>query len=65
MSLRLDARYFWAPERDAEVTLPEVVNPDQVIQSVGLAEIQAGLAPAPVALDSSLLRAALSLVIHF
>ena len=65
VSLRLDARYFWAPERDAEVTLREVVNADQVIQSVGLAEIQAGLAPAPVALDSSLLRAALSLVIHF
>jgi hypothetical protein len=65
VSLRVDARYFWGPERDAPVTLREVVNADEVIQSVGLAEIQAGLAPKPVRLDASFSRAALSLVVHF
>jgi hypothetical protein len=65
VSLRVDARYFWGPERDAVVTLREVVNPDQVLQSVNLADIQTGLAPAPLRLDPSLFRAALSLVIHF
>jgi hypothetical protein len=47
VGLRLDARYFWGPEREAEVTLLD------------------GLAPAPVSVDPSLFRAALSLVIHF
>ena len=65
VGLRLDARYFWAPEREAEVTLLDVVNATDVIQDVGLAEIQTGLAPAPVSVDPSLFRAAVSLVIHF
>ena len=65
VSLRLDARYFWGPERDAVVTLREVVNADEVIQSVSLPEIQSGLAPGPVRLDPSFFRAALSLVVHF
>jgi hypothetical protein len=65
VGLRLDARYFWAPEREAEVTLLDVVNAADVIQNVGLAEIQTGLAPAPVSVDPSLFRAAVSLVIHF
>jgi hypothetical protein len=65
VGLRLDARYFWAPEREAEVTLLDVVNATDVIQNVGLAEIQNGLAPAPVSVSPSLFRAAVSLVIHF
>jgi hypothetical protein len=64
VGLRLDARYYWSPERDAVVTLLAVVNATDV-QSLGLAEIQAGLAPAPVTVDSSFFRAAVSLVIHF
>lgn len=65
VSLRVDARYFWGPERDAVVTLREIVNASEVLQSVTLSDIQAGLAPAPVRLDPSFFRAALSLVIHF
>jgi len=65
VGLRFDARYFWATERDAEVVLQDNVNATDVIQNVGLAEIQAGLAPAPVSVDPSLFRAAVSLVIHF
>jgi hypothetical protein len=65
VGLRLDARYFWGPERDAGVTLAAVVNANDVVRSVELAEIQAALAPAAVRVDPSLARAALSLVIHF
>ena len=65
LSLRADARYAFCPERDAAVTLDEVVNADEVVQSVPLRDIQAGLAPAPVRLDASAFRAALSLVIRF
>src|SRR6185436_15399739 len=54
VGLRLDARYFRAAEREAEVTLLDVVNATDVIQNVGLAEIQTGLAPAPVSVDPSL-----------
>ena len=64
VGLRLDARYFWSPERDAEVTVLAVVNATEV-QSLGLGEIQAALAPAPVTVDPSFFRAAVSLVIHF
>jgi hypothetical protein len=65
VGLRLDARYFWGPERDADVTLAAVVNASDVVRSVELAEIQPALAPPPVHVDPSLARAALSLVIHF
>ena len=49
VGLRVDARYFWAPERDAEVTLTGVAN----------------LSPAALRVDPGLFRAASSLVIRF
>ncbi len=65
VALRADARYFWEPEQDAEVALLDVVNPGEVVQAIDLAQIQSGLAPSPVRLDPSFLRAALSLVVRF
>jgi len=65
VALRADARYFWGPTEDAEVTLLEVVNPGEVLQVLELAEIQSGLAPPPLRLDPSFFRAALSLVVRF
>ena len=65
VGLRLDVRYGWAPERDADVTLREVVNADEVIWNVELADIQAGLAPAPARVDPSFFRAALALTFRF
>lgn len=65
VGLRLDARYVWGPEQDAEVTLREIVNADEVIWSADLAEIQAGLAPTPVRVDPSFFRAALALTVRF
>ena len=47
VGLRLDLRYCWGPERDADVTLREIVNADEVIRSADLVDIEAGLAPAP------------------
>jgi hypothetical protein len=63
--LRFDLRYFRGPERDADVTLREIVNADDVIRSADLAAIQRGLAPAPVRVDSSFFRAALALTFRF
>jgi hypothetical protein len=63
--LRLDVRYTWGPERDAEVTLREIVNADEVIRSAELADIESGLLPAPVRVDPSLFRAALALTLRF
>jgi hypothetical protein len=65
VSLRLDARYFWGPEQDAEVTLREIVNAEEVVWSAELADIQAGLAPAPVRVEPSFFRAALALTFRF
>lgn len=65
IGLRLDARYFRGPERDAEVTLREVANADEIIRSVDLADIEQGLAPPPVRLDPSFFRAALALTVRF
>jgi hypothetical protein len=65
VGLRLDVRYGWAPERDADVTLREVVNADEVIWNIELADIQAGLAPAPARVDPSFFRAALALTFRF
>jgi hypothetical protein len=65
VSLRLDVRYCWGPEQDAEVTLREIVNADEVIRSAELEEIERGLAPAPVRLDPSFFRAALALTLRF
>lgn len=63
--LRLDLRYFRGPERDAEVTLREIVNAGEVIRSADLADIERGLAPAPVRVDPSFFRAALALTFRF
>jgi len=65
VGLRLDLRYVWGPERDADVTLREIVNPDEIIWSADLADIQNGLAPAPVPVDPSFFRAALALTLRF
>jgi hypothetical protein len=65
VGLRVDARYAWGPEQDADVTLREIVNADEVIWSADLADIQAGLAPAPVRVDPSFFRAALALTFRF
>ena len=65
VALRADARYFWGPTRDADVTLLEIVNPDEVLRALDLALIQSGLAPPPLRFDPSFFRAALSLVVRF
>jgi hypothetical protein len=63
--LRLSMRYFRGPERDAEVTLREIVNADEVIRSAELADIERGLAPAPMRVDPSFSRAVLALTLRF
>lgn len=65
VGLRLDVRYCRGPEHDADVTLREIVNADEVIWSTDLADIQAGLAPAPVRVSPSLFRAALAVTLRF
>jgi len=47
------------------VRLREVVNADEIIWSADLADIQNGLAPAPVPVDPSFFRAALALTLRF
>jgi hypothetical protein len=61
MGLRLDLGYCWGPERDAGVTVREIVNADEIVWSAELAEIRSGLAPTPVRIDASFFRAALAL----
>jgi hypothetical protein len=65
IGLRLDVRYFRGSERDADVTLREIVNAGDVIRSAELADIERGLAPAPVQVDPSFFRAALALTLRF
>jgi hypothetical protein len=65
VGLRLDLRYGWGPESDADVTLREIVNPDEIVWSAELADVQSGLAPAPVRVDPSSFRAALALTWRF
>ena len=65
MGLRLDLRYVWGPERDADVTVREIVNAGEIARSAELADIQSGLAPAPVRIDPSLFRVALALTFRF
>jgi len=45
--------------------LREIVNANEVIWSAELADIQSGLASAPVPLDSSFFRAAFGLTLRF
>jgi hypothetical protein len=63
--LRLDLRHVWGPERDADVTLREIVNAAEIIWSAELADIQSGLAPVPARIDPSLFRAAAALTFRF
>ena len=65
VGLRLDLRYCWGPDREADVTLREIVNADEVIRSTDLTEIERGLAPAPARVDPSFFRAALALTVRF
>jgi hypothetical protein len=65
VGLRLDARYVWGPEQDAEVTLREIVNADEIVWTIDLVDIQTGLAPAPVRLDPSFFRVAAALSFRF
>jgi hypothetical protein len=65
VGLRLDVRYCWAPEKDATVSVREIVNPEEIVWTVDLADIQGGLAPAPVPLELSFFRAALALGFRF
>ena len=65
VGVRLDVRYGWGPERDADVTLREIVNASEIIRGVPLAEIEAGLAPPPLRLDPSFFSASLQLAFRF
>lgn len=65
VGLRLDLRYGWGPEQDADVTLAEILNPDEMTRSVDLAEIEQGLGAAPVRVDPSFFRASLALAFRF
>ena len=65
VGLRLDARYVWGPEQDAEVTLRDIVNTDEIVWTAELAEIEIGLAPAPVRIDPSFFRVAVALAVRF
>ena len=65
VGLRLDLRTCWGPEQDAAVTLREIVNAHEVIRSAELAEIEQGLAAAPVHVDPSLFRASLAFTCRF
>jgi hypothetical protein len=65
MGLRIDLRHVWGPAHDADVTIREIVNADQIVFSAELADIQSGLVPAPVRVDPSLFRAAVALTFRF
>jgi hypothetical protein len=65
VGLQLDVRYCWAPEKDAEVSVREIVNPEEIVWTADLTDIQSGLAPAPVPLELSFFRASLALAFRF
>ena len=56
VGVRVDVRYVWGPERDADVALREIVNASEIIRSLPLAEIEAGLDPAAAAPRSLVLE---------
>ena len=58
-------RYVWGPERDADVALAEIVNASEIIRSLPLADIEAGLDPPPLRLDPSFWSASLQLAFRF
>lgn len=59
LGLRLDLRYTWGPEQQAEVTVGGLVDPRSVARTLPAEDVQRGLAPRPVAVDPSCFRAAL------
>lgn len=63
--LRLDARYTWAAERDAEATVENVVNAGEIVNGLTAEEIQRGLQPPSVRLDPSVFRASVAVVLRF
>ena len=63
--LRLDAGYCWAPEKDAEVTLRDFTNPDEIVWTIEISQVHNGLAPAPVPLDPSFFRASIAVSFRF
>ena len=65
VGIRVDARYVWGPERDAEVTLREIVNAGDVVRSIPLGDIAAGLDPPPLRLDPSFVSVGLQLAFRF
>ncbi len=65
VGVRFDVRYVWGPERDADVTLREIVNAGEVIRSVPLGDIEAGIDPPPLRLDPSFVSASLLLTFRF
>jgi len=66
LSLRLDARWFGAGERDAEVSLLRVTNPGEIFLGLrDVPEISAARGPQTVPLDPSFLRASFSLGYRF
>jgi hypothetical protein len=65
VGLRLDVGYCWAPEKDAEVALRDFVNSSEIIWHVEMSEVEEGLAPAPVPLELSFLRASIALSFRF
>ena len=65
VGVRADVRYCWAPEKDAEVSVRDIVNPGEIVWTVDLADIQSGLAPAPVPLELSFFRASIALAFRF
>lgn len=65
VGIRVDVRYGWGPERDADVTLREIVNASEIIRSASLAEIEAALAPPPLRLDPSFFSASVQLTFRF
>lgn len=63
--LRLDLGSTWGPEQSAEVTVGGLVDPEGVVRSVPLEDLQSGLAPRPVSVDPSCFRASLVLTWRF
>jgi hypothetical protein len=63
--LRLEAGYCLAPETQAEATVLEVVDPEDVAWSVDRAEVQQVLSPAPVPFEASFFRASVAVALRF
>jgi hypothetical protein len=65
VGLRFDLRYDWGPEQVSDVTLVEILNPDEMVRTLDLAGVEQALAAAPVRVDPSFFRASLALTVRF